>query len=72
MFCHESWPNEVCRFRAMTIIRTVSFTLIIIHHIAAAVAAGTADTGDASADEQISHCMHQSTSAVIWRGAHAT
>jgi len=56
----------------MTIIRTVSFTLIIIHHIAAAVAAGTADTGDASADEQISHCMHQSTSAVIWRGAHAT
>ena len=32
MFYHESWQNDICSFRAMTIALTVSFKLISFYH----------------------------------------
>ena len=32
-FCHESWQNDICTFRAMNVALTLSFKLISFKHL---------------------------------------
>ena len=40
MFYHESWQNDICSFRAMTVALTVSFKLISFIHLYCVITSG--------------------------------